>query len=119
MVCFYKWGDGLGWIVGWPRCSHSDGAAGVRQAVGRVNLEERVLWVERACESGVGEWARPFLDFSKNGVDRVWRYVIRVQEPLSELVSGAGNALFSLKEAGPSLKMEARRICFRTIWRMT
>lgn len=67
----------LGWIVGWPRWSYSDGAAGVRQAVGRVNLEERVLWVERACESGVGEWARPFLDFSKNGVDRVWRYVIQ------------------------------------------
>jgi hypothetical protein len=42
-----------------------------------MNLEERVLWVERACESGVGEWARPFLGFSKNAVDRVWRYVIQ------------------------------------------
>lgn len=30
---------------------------------------------ERACESGVGEWVRPFLDFSINAVDRVWRYV--------------------------------------------
>ena len=119
MVCFYKWGDGLGWNIGWRGWTHSDGAAGVRQAVGGVNLEERVLWVERACESGVGEWARPFLDFSKNAVDRVWRYVIQGYEPLSELVSGAGNALFSPKEAGPSLKMEARRICFRTIWRMT
>jgi len=45
MVCFYKWGDGLGWIVGWPGWSHSDGAAGVSQAMGGVNLEERVLWV--------------------------------------------------------------------------
>ena len=47
------------------------------QAVGGVNLKERVYWVERACESGVGEWARPFLDFSKNAVDRVWRYVVQ------------------------------------------
>ena len=77
MVCFYKWGDGLSWNVGWRGRTHSDGAAGVRQAVGGVNLKERVFWVERACESGVGEWARPFLDFSKNAVDRVWSYVIQ------------------------------------------
>ena len=77
MVCFYKWGDGLGWNIGWRGWTHSDGPARVRQAVGGVNLRERALWVGRAYESGVGEWPRTFLDFSKNAVDRVWRYVIQ------------------------------------------